>query len=336
MLTYRARRRIFRLDNDASIAFPAEAVVRFHFQPPAAFGSSADGGRAIVRGAAARVIFDSNTGRGSVMSSAPLQPLDVEIVAPDIRFDLKGQVLSISQRVESTDELEGVIESNYFVLPMLLSLHFADPPIVERVEGSIGARLFRWELREWKFHFGVTDQDHQEKSVVLAWDRVVVVAARERRRLLAAIAYFHTAVRLLDVSHTPGEFLAESILNFSKVLEVLFPGPPQQTISSARAGLAQLGYSENDQDDLFIPAIALRNRIGVGHVDLTIFTSAQLESIHEYCEHASTSFRELLNRMFDRIADGSYDVAPGEASHPEPEDLRIIGRLDAARARRAV
>lgn len=57
-----------------------------------------------------------------------------------------GDVLTISQTFQSGQELNETIENIYFGLPSLLNTSLADPPYVERVDGSVGPRPFRWEL----------------------------------------------------------------------------------------------------------------------------------------------------------------------------------------------
>jgi hypothetical protein len=73
------------------------------------------------------------------------------------------------------------------------------------------------------------------------------------------------------VAVTAGEFLAEALPNYTKVLVVLFPGQPGvETMDSARAGLRQLGYPDLEIERDFIPAMALRSHIDVAHVYLGV------------------------------------------------------------------
>ncbi|MEZ4587668.1 MAG: hypothetical protein R2909_14840 [Gemmatimonadales bacterium] len=322
---------MFRLKDDASLAFPARARVTFHFQPMQPFGIEAGGGRTAVRAKAASVRFNANTGHHYIESKEPLTPLEVTIVGPNDRVELRGNALTIDVEVATLKDLHELVEGYYFVAPMLLGLYFVDPPYVERVGGTIGTVQFRWELSEWSAEFTTTTQEEQEQAVASALGQLSVVADPSRRRLLAAVHYAHTAARLTAASSTPGEFLAEAVLNYAKVLEVLFPpGKDVRTLDAARSGLVVLGYSEATTESEFIPALVLRNGFDSGHPDLTIFTPRQLGVIHAYSERADASFRELLRRVLAKAADGTYSIAPGSPSRPDAAELRVLERLEAA------
>lgn len=336
MLTYRVRPRVFRLDEEATISFPCPTRATIHLLPNQPFGAEAGGGRTAVRAKAATARFNANTGHHSIESKQPLAPMEVSLVGDFDRVEVRGSAVSLEFEATSLENAHRRIEAYYFVLPMMLGLHFADPPYVERVEGTLGAVPFRWELAKWAGRFTLTTQEEQEQRVLAALDGLHVVADPGRRRLLAAAHYTHTACRLLAASFTPGEFLAEAILNFAKVLEVLFPPSKDKgTLDAARAGLAGLGYSEDAVEGAFIPALVLRNGFDSGHADLTIFTPKQLSVIHDYAEGAEESFRELLRRVIERVGGGGASIAPGDASRPDAAQLRVLERLEAATARGA-
>ena len=66
-------------------------------------------------------------------------------------------------------------------------------------------------------------------------------------------------------------------------------------MDAARGGLEKLGYSGEEIEREFLPAMALRNEIDVGHVDLSIYTRRQLNALHRYTEVAE-SVDEKLDR----------------------------------------
>lgn len=174
-----------------------------------------------------------------------------------------------------------------------------------------------------------TSQEWQEKLFSESWLRLPLVAEPRNRRLFAAIHYMHVATRLARAGATVGEFLAEVILNFSKVLEVLFPPAGDgKTRDAVRAGLRQLGYCDDDIEKLFLPAMALRNEIDVGHVELALFSIKQLSAIHAYTEVAEASFKELLNRVFSQIADGSWSLSPFVNVGLPRGTRKVISRLE--------
>jgi hypothetical protein len=274
--------------------------------------------------------WNANTGHHTIESKEPLKPLVVRLEAPNRIVDLNGTVLTITESHEEIGSLEETIESLYFVLPSLLAVRFADPPILERVEGTVGEVPFRWELAEWTGTYWTTTQEVQEKAFADSFERLSMLSELpDRRRMVGALHYFHVARRLLVVGAAPGEFLSEAILNFAKVLETLFPPASEKgTIDAARKGLAGLGYDTAAIESRFIPAISLRNRIDVGHGDLTLFNRHQLAVIHAYTEAAEGFFKELLSTVLQRLANGAVVLAPIATSSPSAEDLRVIARIE--------
>ena len=217
--------------------FPAECTIHFHFLPEQPFGLAAGGGRTVVRAVAASILVNANTGEQVIESKQPLAPLDVTLQEPARIVQLTGRTLSISEKVESLRELEDLIMSIFFGFPILLNVPFADPPFIERVDGSVGSTTFRWELSDWHMQYRTTTQDQQENSVVKAWERMGILAESHRRRLIAGLHYFHLACRLARAGRTAGEFVAEVILNLAKALEVVFPpGGDGLSREAVRAG----------------------------------------------------------------------------------------------------
>jgi hypothetical protein len=96
---------------------------------------------------------------------------------------------------------------------------------------------------------------------------------------------------------------------------------------AARSGLRALGFSDKDVECNFIPAMALRNEIDVGHVELGLFTIDQLRIIHSFTERAEGAFHELFERLLSRIESGDADVAPHELGPPRNRAVAVIDRL---------
>jgi hypothetical protein len=334
MFTYQIRKRKFKLDTEGPITWPADTEVQFHFRPFQPFGVEAGGGRTAVRAVEGTVHFNLNTGSHTVESKTPLKPLEVDVEEADRLATLRGNVLTVKARSQSNEELTDMIWGIYFGFPLLLNIEFADPPFVERVEGRIGSIGFRWELAGWKMEVLTTTQHEQESNVGKAWFRFDVITPPERRRLIAALHYFHVACRLARNGQTPGDFLPEVILNLAKTLEVLFPPEGDgHTRNAVRANLLKLGYSEIQIESDFIPAMALRNEIDVGHVELGVFTMDQLTSLHSYTERAETAFRELLRRVVTKVESGEFEIAPYSLEKPRPEAVKTIVTLREAMRR---
>lgn len=328
MLTYQVRPRVFKIEGNRPLPFPANGEVNAHFSPLQPFGVEAGGGRTAVKNVAASVFFNANTGAHFVESKQPLAPLDVTIEEPSRMVRLLGNVLTISQLFDSNRQLTELIEGIYFGIPVLLSVDFADPPIVDRIDGHVGGVRFRWELETWRAQFEITTQEKQEHAVAESWERISVLSKAGNRRLLAALHYFHLALRLARRGEIAGEFLPEMILNLSKALEVLFPPPEDgKTRDAVRAGLLKLGFSETEIEADYVPAMALRNKIDVGHVNLSLFKVDQLALIHGYVERAETAFRLLFKRTFERMASGAFEVEPYEPMPASGEAVHVVERL---------
>jgi len=146
--------------------------------------------------------------------------------------------------------------------------------------------------------------------------------------LLAALHYFHVALRLARRGEIAGEFLPEMILNLSKVLEVLFPPSGDgKTLDAARPGLTKLGFSETEIEADYLPAMALRNHIDVGHVYLSLFKREQLALIHSYAEYAEVAFKLLFKRLMERVASGSFEVEVYEPMSATGDAVKTVERL---------
>jgi hypothetical protein len=329
MLTYQVRPRVLRVIGDKPPQFPAEAEVVFCFQPLQPFGMEVGGGRTATRAEPARMLFNANTGQHSVESTIPLAPLDVRIEEPIRTVTLKGNELRIVQRFDDLAALQEFIDSIYFGAPLLMAVDFADPPRVERVHGRIGDVQFRWELALWRAEIDVTSQERQEQRVLDAWGRFAAVTGENGRRLLAALHYFHVACRLRQESKFPGEFMAESLLNLHKVLEVLY-GPGRDDV---RAALAELGFEDDEIERDYVPVMILRDSIDIGHPSLELLKQEQLTTLHRFAERGERAFRTLLSRLLDAVAAGRatlpiYEFVPADARTVRTiEEIRV--RLDA-------
>jgi len=336
MFTYQIRPRIFRLSEGTSFSFPAKGIVKFVFGPHQPFGTKSDGGRTAVKAVAAKVLFNANTGQHWIESEKPLGPLDVILEEPERVVRLNGNILEVEQNFESNKELTQLIEGIYFSLPLLLNVDFADPPYVEQAHGEIDGVQFRWELSQWRAEYRTTTQESQELSFVSAWERLGILSVPTNSRLFAAVHFHHVAIRLLRKATIAGEFVPEAILNFSKILEVLFPPDGDgKTREAARNGLSSLGFSELEIEADYIPAMALRNEIDVGHVDLGLFKPEHLTVIHQYVGRAEYCFHLLLKRVFEKVESGEYTLEPYERKPIKGSALAVVKRLEEHRARYA-
>ncbi len=118
-------------------------------------------------------------------------------------------------------------------------------------------------------------------------------------------------------------------MNLSKVLETLFPPDSEgKTIDSAREGLRSLGYSNDIIESSFIPVIALRNYIDVGHPFLSIFKRDHLNTIYLYTENVEDVFRKLLRKIFNSASSGTFHIKEYDELAPKKDVIKIIQRMN--------
>ncbi|KAB2920653.1 MAG: hypothetical protein F9K30_16115 [Dechloromonas sp.] len=316
--------------------FPGNVELEFRLEPGGAFGENVPPRRTVPLGAKARFSWNACRGETIIQTDARLSPLDFHLDMMDGSIHIDGPVLRLHAHVVSRQDLERLIQSYFYALPPLLGLEMLDSCIFSEVLGRLGNVSFCWGLqRSGMESVDVTTSDIQEDRFRRALSRLRVLDERNglvNRRLLAATQYFHIACRL---AHTPSrrwEFLAETLLNYAKVLESLFPPSADGTISAARVGLRSLGFDAVSIEALYIPALALRNAVDVAHPTLAAFNDNQLAILEKYTDVAESAFRDLLGRIFNRIAEGRFSLTVPSDTKPSAATLKVLARIEEALA----
>jgi hypothetical protein len=315
-------------DQSKRLLFPGDGELRFTLTPGEPFGVGDGLSRTAWRYLDATLEWNANTDRDGAIVKGDRDAVDVQIQGQDYEAALTGNVLVVRSNFRSREELIGLLNTVYYGIPLLLALDFMDVPTVSSVTGRVRDVEFVWQFARRKSRIEVTDVDQQAERFFRAWERLQLLAPLENRRLLAALHYLFTACRLERAGATPWEFMAEVILNYAKLLEVVFPATEDgKTIEAARSGLEGLGYSTADIEKWFVPALALRNGLDVAHVSLTVLPSKQLQVLHAYTEQAEPYFRELLGRVVDGMASGTLNVQPYSDAKPSKDVDRIVRRM---------
>ena len=323
MQTYRARARVIKFDPGTTLSEPATASISFTFAPGQAFGTEPGGGRTAVRSVAATVLQNRQTGQFTVESSDPLVPIHLDIEDGRFSVEVRGNRVAVKATIASEKELSDLIETIYYGVPLILAADFADPPIITEVAGTVNGHVFGWNLVGIRTVLHTTTQQRQIQRIEGAWYRLWKLVAPENRRLLAALQYFHVAARLERVSVTPGEFLSEALLNYAKILEVLFTASTKEM----RRQLATLGFATDAVERDFIPTAILRSNFDVAHVSLVLLTSAQLEILQRFADRAEVQFRDLLSRVMDAFDKGTLILPPYEMHAADKETANTIERI---------
>jgi hypothetical protein len=330
VLTYQTRPRVLYFDDTRRPSYPAEVHIEFVFEPIPPFGGAIGETMTLKVGSTPTGHWDSNTGKSWMEATEPLDPVDVVAQAPKATYTFVGNVLTVVGIVPDRRSLGDLIASIHYGAPLLLNLDFLDAPYVTKVTGRIGDLPFVWGLARSKGHWMGTTTETQEEYIGAIWERFTLIGPTGSTRLLAALGSFYMACRLARAGIASHEFSGETILNFAKTLEALFPPVgDSSSMDQARLGLPSLGYSKDEIEAWFVPAIALRNQIDIGHSFLSMLTSEQLAVVHDYVDDAESRFRELLGRVVAGLEGGSFELAP-YVDAPSSKAATVVRRMSEA------
>jgi hypothetical protein len=328
MLTYQLHTRIFQIEGGGQFGFPNKCRIELKFAPGTTFGTEDAPSRTLVRAREASVIINSNTGRWVAQSRPPLERLEVTIESPESCFCLSGDTLKYDFQCASIEQLEGTLAAFKWVLPPLLNIGFSDPPIVEYARGRVGETAFRWEHKadEWRVHMRTVTPDRLEQHVAFAFEALPLFNGTANRRLAAALSYFHVATRLNVSGDSPWEFMAETILNYAKCLDILFVSS-ENTRDDLRKGLSALGYGNDEIEGDFVPITILRSWIDVAHPRVAIYKPSDLQVLYRYMALSEDKFRDLIRRVIDRVQNGTYVLPNREDLSLSSEQRKDMNRL---------
>lgn len=306
MSVYHARRRTLIVQDGGQLSFPSVVQLRFKLVPGEPFGVGEGPSQTVRLGSIARMTVDANSGRQDVVSDPPVERVVIDMDLADLRIRFDGNEMFLTTNCSNLEKLGQLINWAESVVPAFLAIEFVDAPRVSEISGDAGEVHFSVQYARGKGAFDAVTVEIQHERLHKTFRRLERWDPDRDRRLTVALNYFRAATRLEQAGHMPWEFMSEIILNYAKILEVLFPAASGQVIEGARAGLPEFGYSESEIEKWFIPALALRSNIDVAHVSLASFELAKLEGIHGYLEGASEKLRELLIRILGRFDAGEY------------------------------
>ena len=305
--------------------FPADAELTVTYEPEQPFGVAPKGGRTVVSGAPNSIqIADRNTGQ--VTFHSDLTPLALTIFARSGTWTVDGNKVTYRWRCESLVSLYELADTVLYVLPSTLSIAFIDAPHPVSLTGTVAGVPFRWVLVKFSTAAMVTTQAKQTERAGEAIGDLYVIAEQRNRRLAAALQYFHVARRLIAVSASTGEFVAEVVLNLAKVLLVLFPGPDKGCVDRIKGEIRALNYPEQYIDRWITRVIYVRNELDSGHPMLSVMSREQLAALHEFTDNIELVFEELLRRIVRRVDAGTFTIAPAEATPHNSSVMRHMLR----------
>lgn len=138
---------------------------------------------------------------------------------------------------------------------------------------------FVWQVTQSPFRFETVSTEDRDSRLKSMLDRFVFLCEATNVRFLAAVSYFHRAVKLQTVGSGPSDFAGESIVNLAKVLEVLFNGDNRD---ATRVGLRKLGFSDELIESAFVPCLLLCSRLDAAHVGLANLTAPERNQLQEF------------------------------------------------------
>jgi hypothetical protein len=195
-------------------------------------------------------------------------------------------------------------------IPALLAVEFLDAPVISSISGRMGETEFGWELAEFRALFEFTNADDLERRVSQTISDLSLIAKGQHRQLLAAIYYFSVASRLLRCGNGPWEFMAETVLNWTKALVALFGTEKHDVI---RTELTRLGVVSDIVERYFVPVVILRNHFDVSHVSLSLHKASYLKLIYEFLSGCEEQFRHLFRVVLEGLRSGALTLASSPA-----------------------
>jgi hypothetical protein len=302
MFLYQLLNRIF--ETRGKLTFPAAIDVSFHLEPKAMFWDGQGKTFTYPPGALAQVSLEMRTGRVMDELVEPVTPAQGSFECLGFSCILNGSVLRIQGQSPSRGQFVGLLSAILHGLPARLNIEFIDVPRITAIEGNVGGVEFRWIPADYmRYSQEIIDESEHEPRMQRAFSRIRY-APRTYRRLNAAVEYYYVACRLEESGLTLWEFTSEVLLNLAKVLLTLYPSDKPR--DACRAALKDLGYSESEIEDQFIPILLLRDDFNAAHPFLTFVKQDVVSTLHLYSSDALRSVRDLLCKLFEAAESGAY------------------------------
>ena len=322
MLTYRLQNRKYKVVNGGVLAFPNHAVLEVKLGPPQMFGAGEGPCRFCFDGEKSEIVHDPTTGLLIVRPERPLPPIHAAVSfseIPEIRWELKGDILRCEFECKDDKVLLYAIFDIYYVLVPLLNIGFSEPPFVIHIRGWLADTEFYWTYCTSSVEIDYGPRAHLNELAAKSIDHLRLFKASNNRRLALALHYFHVACRLLVVGQSPWEFMAECVLNMTKSLEVLF-GDSRDEV---RGQLRRLGYSTEEIEGDFMVIMILRSFMDVAHVKIAVPNSEQLQVLYKSLERSRRCLSKLFERVILGIERGTFQV-----NQIRVEDILVSDRAE--------
>lgn len=337
MLTYQFQRRHLAVAEGQQLVFPARVEVEFDFEPGEPFGSKHGHSRTALHKTKASLLWNANNGACTVQSERGLDPVSVTGNIRGIAYQFEGSALFFRFDCANHQTLLTWLHSLHGLIPSFLGLTLIDVPIIKFCRGKVGETPFRWEMIETRSSMHVTDTNNQDRLLRQSMDAYAHMGQTKNLRFIASLNYFVRACRLIVAGNGPWEFMAETVLNFAKCLEVLVVARSEDEGSrdKVRAGLKAIGVDAGKIEGVFVPILILRNSFDVGHGRIaSLNNAADLQLIYELLWDAEGEFRKLLQFVASGLIGGTITLPKHEVDNDYAKPVQ--GLIDKQRAKQGV
>lgn len=323
MFTYLRQPRQVRLLGSGTLDFPAAVRVTYHFSPSQVFGIGEGPLSAIRLGSDYSMRWNANTDKHLSRPNPGFSSVAASLEAFGGEFHVDGNEIAFQFDAASENDFLGRLQFLVFALPASLSAVLPEPVYVERIEGMIGEEPFRVEHIRSASPLIVLSDELLTKRVKEGLADLELLATTPGKRVLAALRYAHVARRLLAAGYSPWEFMAEAILNYSKILEILFGDSRDEQ----RAGLRAVGILDEEIEARYIPVTLLRDFLDVGHPKLSQLDSERLQGIYQYLLGMDVDFMHLMEKVKNAISSGAWIPRVAVSTTLDSADLKTIDRI---------
>lgn len=325
MLTYNFQERKIDIKGKEPPEFPEKVVINVSLEPLVPFGGVAGSTRNSVSDQEIIARANLSMGKFFLEVKKPLfEPLDASLTISGSTFQIKKNIVQVQFQCESFGYLDSYLKCLFYAFPAVLNVYLPDAPYPTHAWGEIGESKFQWHYQPSVLRAltKVTSKELQENFVTKSLEHVATVTMS--RRLMGGLHYFHVACRLIMAGFNRFEFMAEALLNFSKSLQSLF-GHKRDDIRSELAKLKL--YSNEEVEGKFMPAMVLRDEFDVAHVSLSLLSREQLKILHTYTNIAESAFRDLMEKLLDKIEKREYSLPSDTQSTLNRQKNKILKRL---------
>lgn len=328
MLTYILNEMSIVFQDKGKVEFPSSIQLHVELEPEVLFGIKDGFTRACFTGAVSEILIDFV--RGTQGCRNILKPGDFQgqFVCPQVisedgkdvfkeySFGIDGNILTITLNCECQKDLGILFYIAKYLAPSSLSLELWEPVSVRQITGTCGTRPFKIQLKKYSNFMPVIRPGDVEKRIERAFENLKTIRCLQNSRLKAAIHYYHTARRLVEVGDNVWEFVPEIILNYTKILEVLF-GNSRENV---RQQLLELGYESEKVECCFIPILLLRSHFDIAHARLSTPQKINVPEVAKFILFLESQMGELIRNAIQKSEAGEYDILPAEPSSEYSDD----------------